>query len=303
MLVHLGYQKAASTFLQKSVFSNHDVFELPWGNPADEAIEHLVLSHYERLDFKHLRASTIGVKNRLPVISHEDLLAHPTEGRYYAETTLHRLKSLFPNARLLICIREQREMFFSLYFQYIRQGGTESLKMLLSRHDHQAGFRPMFRRDHFEYDLMLDLVLRFFPAEQVLMQPHEFLRTDPKRYFSQLSGLCEMPISAASPDRVVNMRIAGPALPIQRMLNRLITQRPHPGIEYDQSPLSMRIKNRAVRVADRLLGSSSRLSQRFDQRIRNTIEEMLGSYFAQSNSRLAKMLDIDLKSLGYRTMD
>lgn len=44
-LIHIGYHKTATTFLQEELFTDTERFVTPWGPQAGQAIEHFVLEH------------------------------------------------------------------------------------------------------------------------------------------------------------------------------------------------------------------------------------------------------------------
>ena len=44
-LIHIGYHKTATTFLQQELFADDRTFQAPWKPQSAEAIEHFVLTH------------------------------------------------------------------------------------------------------------------------------------------------------------------------------------------------------------------------------------------------------------------
>ena len=47
-LVHIGYHKTATSFLQSNIFSNQTYFSQPWGKQPAKAVEWFILNHHER---------------------------------------------------------------------------------------------------------------------------------------------------------------------------------------------------------------------------------------------------------------
>jgi len=64
--------------------------------------------------------------NRLNVMSHEVFLGSPHCAGFNGYDNFLKIKSLFPNAKILICIREQTDMILSSYKQYIKNLGILS---------------------------------------------------------------------------------------------------------------------------------------------------------------------------------
>ena len=84
----------------------------------------------------------IEVGSRVPVISYERLSGNPHAGRFDARTIADRIKAAFPKARIFCVIREQNDMILSTYFQYLKIGGTDSVRDYLTRS--YDGRRPGF---------------------------------------------------------------------------------------------------------------------------------------------------------------
>ncbi|MEM7237674.1 MAG: hypothetical protein AAF501_07625 [Pseudomonadota bacterium] len=298
-LIHLGYQKTASTFLQREVFSNARVFHAPWGAQSALAIEHFHLCHPARFDPAIIRASVDTPDGLVPVISHEDLLGYPVHGRYYAQATVRRIAETFPDARILICIREQNSMLFSNYLQYIRQGGTKTLTDMLGANSGRPGFRPMFRLDHFEYDLTHALLSEHFAEDRILVLPLETLRADLAGFMQRLGAFVGSDLSDVAPHKTVNAHRGAPAVLLERFLNRFTPDPASLPERYAEYPLGIRLRNRVVRWTDRLIRLPS-VDRRIFQRLEAEIDAHVGPYFAQSNARMAAITGLPLSDYGYR---
>lgn len=302
MLVHIGYHKTATSFLQKRVFSQDGLFSLPWGAQSGQAVEYFVLTHSERFSPSEIRQNFI---DQLPddddtvaVISHEALSGQPTKGRYYADRVAMRIHETFPEARIVIGIREQKKLLASLYYQYVKMGGTDPITKFIKTPTHRAGFRPTVRLDHFEYDLMLQLYQRHWKREDILVLPMEALESDHDRYVGQLLEFAGRPEDRIAPRDAVNIRRSGVAMRMERAFNRILPP-PNPRPErYRDYPLAYRLKNRTLKVLERVVPSQT-LDQIEHTKIVKHIENVVGDYFQDSNRRLAEMAGLDLKALGY----
>ncbi len=298
-LIHIGYQKTASTFLQKKIFADETVFVRPWGAHPAPAIEHFVLQHPQKFDANAIRDDFGTYQDRIPVISHEDLSGYPIKGWYYAETVAARLKKTFPDARVLICCREQVSMIVSQYFQYIRQGGTDTLERLIDDTDMRIGRRPVIRKEHFEYDLMHGIFSQHFPDDQLLMLPHELLAQQPDVYFAKINGLLGTTLTPPEQKKAVHQKRSGAAAQVERVFNKFVD---HPGnlpADYKDYPLAMRAQNRLVRYIDDFTKKYTNLGQRFEKKVERIATDSIGTYYSGSNARLAALLDCDLSALGY----
>ena len=59
-----------------------------------------------------------------PVVSFERFSGNPFSGGYDSKEIADRLVQVFPDARVLVVVREQRSMIVSTYKQYVREGGA-----------------------------------------------------------------------------------------------------------------------------------------------------------------------------------
>lgn len=243
-IVHVGYQKTASSFLQREVFLDEGLFYAPWGAPSALAIEHFVLRHPCRFNPEEIRDNFRHSKGRCPVVRHEKLLGYPIYGRYYVEPVIRRISKAFPEGCILLCIREQRSMILSTYFQYVRQGGTRPLREMLK----DNGNRPVFYLSHFEYDLTHMVLQRFFDREDILVLPVELLKADKVDFVRRLSAFKGIDVPDRS-KRILNKRRPANAL---RALNKALPNPPVLPPHYADYPLRVRLRNRGVRLIDRL---------------------------------------------------
>ena len=298
-IIHLGLQKTASTFLQKSVFGALDVFHMPWGEQSANAIEHFVLRHPKRLDPAQIQQDLTPPDGKVTVISQEDLIGYPIFGRYYAEQTIRRMAQALPSARILLVIREQRSILLSNYFQSVRQGGTLTLEEMLEPKDYRPGFRPLLRLDHFEYDLTYALLSDHFDPDQILVLPFELLRKDKTEFLDRLSRFCAVDIPRETGEKTVYQKRGGGAMRLERFLNRFAPNPVNLPVEYSDYPLRVRARERIVSAFDK---TSRRvgLKSRYQEDLQAQIDRHVGDYFDVSNKNMSKILQVDLGALGYR---
>ncbi len=149
LLIHVGLHKTGTTWLQDRVFVNNKLgFDSPWGPMASPAVAEFMLVDPLSFDAKATLArlgpdvDASRAKGYIPVLSHEGLSSRPVRGTYYAPTVAGRLHEVFPNARIVIGIREQKGMILSLYRQFVRNGGVYSLKQFIGTGNEPAAGRP-----------------------------------------------------------------------------------------------------------------------------------------------------------------
>jgi hypothetical protein len=122
------------------------------------------------------------------VLSHERFLGYPFAGGQDAKSIAERLHGLMPNAKILIVIREQRDLMRSLYVQYLRRVGSQSLHDLVSR---KLEWRlPQFSKSYLEFDRPLDWYAQRFGKNNLLVLPYELLRFNQTLFVNDIMDFC-----------------------------------------------------------------------------------------------------------------
>ncbi|HEX5183059.1 MAG TPA: sulfotransferase [Allosphingosinicella sp.] len=245
-LIHIGWAKAGSTFLQnwfaahpQIAFSHHGIagfdgtFDLirHAGLPGDARCR---VTSAEALSTPHPFA---GVRDfDLHALAHHD--AHAAQAR-----GCRLLRQLFPSARILIVTRGARSLLLSGYSQYVRTGGDLSF----------AGFLEMAACAHWwDYDRVIRLYEQAFGTENVLVLPYERLRDDPESFCRPIEAHLRIPPGTV-PHARANRSVSGAALAWYPRLNRLLGRLPRRG-------LVRRLYWRAI-VGDRLAGLAALLQR------------------------------------------
>lgn len=189
LLVHIGYHKTATTWLQLSLFCPEHGFAQVMSH--DEIFADVVMPH--GLGFDASAARTLlkarrgqGAAGQADVISLEALVGHPFYGGRESDSFARRLNEIAPDARILITIREQCRMIASVYMQYLRRGGTLSPQAFFAG-EAAAGFFG-FDAAHFEYDRLAGLYQSLFGSENVFVLPQERIARDQPAAVAKIAG-------------------------------------------------------------------------------------------------------------------
>ncbi len=179
VLIHIGYPKAGSTYLQNwftqhpamfynpigvtGFFNTHDISR--YAEKQEKLHECFVLSS-EHLSLWKGEADVVGLRNTKMY----DLKAYLNR----VSETLHRL---YPQAKVLIVTRGYTSIFPSFYSQYISGGGTSTFQEVLDE------FGPYFNIGY-NYGLVVKRYREVFGNENVLTMPYELLRDSPGAFTS-----------------------------------------------------------------------------------------------------------------------
>lgn len=298
-LIHVGYHKAGSTWLQRRLFADPTTgFWSPW--PREEISRRLVGVDPFEFDPEVARAAfeTVGPPPEaacVPVISSEALSGDPHTGGAGGWATAGRLADAFPNARILIVIREQRAMLASQYKQYVRVGGTATLTRYLSPRPLHLG--PDAVLTHLRYHRLVGRYHGLFTRQRVLVLPLELLAERADEFVSRIVAFAGGRIPHAFPAERVHPGPSAVHLTVQRQVNKLVGGRGvNPAPLIDAPRLSTRLAGGLVRVDRRL---PARLRRRADARLAREVERAAAGRFAESNAITAELTSLDLAVHGY----
>ncbi|MFV1979019.1 MAG: sulfotransferase [Myxococcota bacterium] len=304
MLLHVGYHKTGSTWIQQLLFANPQTrFVLPFDRL--EINQRLVEPNDLVFDPEPERAryapaiAQARAEARVPVVSSERLVGSPHTGGWDAQNLALRLHAVFPDSRVLIILREQQSVIRSMYLQYVREGGPLSLAQYL--HPPGAGaFRiPSFDFEYYAYHRLIEHYQATFGTGALLVLPFELLRADPNEFARRV---CEFS-GAATPSSVSpdsrNVALSALSAQIKRRLNHFfVRDRLNPGAAFPFKRANRWIL-RAARAFDRRLPDS--WARPFDRRIRDCVAAEVGDRYRESNRRSGDRIGLDLGAFGYPT--
>ena len=200
LLLHPGFHKTATTWLQERVFSDRGVFRSLMGHAQ---IDELLVRPHD-LDFdpaaaslriEQLRSGTEG--GLVDVISSEILTGNILFGARDSLTIADRLAATCRPARVLLTVRSQQGIAQSIYLQFVKRGGRLSIAEFFSRLPEPGyfGFDPR----SLEFGRIAQLYGERFGQENVLVLPQELLRKDRGAFLQLLFDFAGADLSQADP--------------------------------------------------------------------------------------------------------
>lgn len=245
-LIHVGWAKAGSTFLQnwfnahpQIAFSHSgiagcdSIFDLARQAAAPGDVRARVTSA-EALSTPHPFA---GVPDfELHALAHYD--AHAAQGR-----GCRLLRQLFPSARILIVTRGHGSLLLSAYSQYVRTGGDLAFGAFLE-------MATLAR--WWDYDRVIHLYEGAFGPQNVIVLPYERLRDDAEAFCRSIEAHLGLPPGPV-PRQAANRSVSGAALAWYPRLSRRLERLP-------RASVFRRLYWRAI-VGDRLAGFAALLQR------------------------------------------
>ncbi|PIQ86848.1 MAG: hypothetical protein COV74_03180 [Candidatus Omnitrophica bacterium CG11_big_fil_rev_8_21_14_0_20_45_26] len=199
-MIHIGYQKAGSTWLQKIFFPQlPDILFL--GKRYTDAVpwvHDFLKSVFTENDFEFAPAKWQAIFNtnikksdspKTIVLSSEGLVGNPWKGSSDAKRNADRISAVLHQAKILILVREQVHMVESIYKQYLLNGGTCRFNDFVG----QKTLHCDFRLDHLRYHQLVQYYIDRFGASRVLVLPYELMVRNIQVFCNQICQLISVP--------------------------------------------------------------------------------------------------------------
>ncbi len=291
-LIHIGYHKTASTWLQRMVFRQPD-FGFAWLDVDPD----IWLSHPLRFDAARARAvygeqMRAAAAGNVPVLSNERLSGHPHSGGYDSALIAQRLKDVFADGRVLMVIREQRASILSAYKQYVKKGGVNSLKRYLT--PKTDGHVPQFNAHHFAYDALIERYFDLFGRENVQVLSYEQFVKDPGGFlhavteFSGVAAIAEAPV-----EKKLNAQAPAATVWLKAKLNPFIRADTVNSSSPYASPIGAAIGLPIATLGGRL--ATTPVNNWLQNRWKRVIDERFAGFFDESNRRTFELTGVDLR--------
>jgi hypothetical protein len=188
-IFHTGFHKTGTTFLQYSFWPN--VVGYTYSREDSSQIKDILLSPYSGYFSPDKAKQQIHDVCSGPFIcSSEEFSTNPNLGGFNGLARIEsyrRIAKVFPEAKLVVMIREQKEMIKSLYVQYVKLGGTATIHQLLDPHSRLRALNPGFSFEYYSYDKFIDEVLEYWPKEQVYLYNYDDLKANETSFLNKLS--------------------------------------------------------------------------------------------------------------------
>jgi len=299
LLIHIGYPKTGTTWLQKIVFSNENAGFIPIGGERSTvSINWFLEDVHFNWNPNKIRSEIDAYVSDLPenktaVISQEILLGDPATQKYHGECVINRIYSAYPNAKILITIRDQVSIILSAYKEYILGGGTYNFERFIGLDMQKKGFLPVCQYQFFKYDVVIDYIINLFGKDNVKVLPLELLKYDPNKYLGELFSFSGQEYRNEIIDMTnlnpIHVGISGPMLEIFRYANKYI---PKPDNKYAIYPLSWLLTIKSIHFLHKII--PQRINNRFDLSKKHLIIKHFKEEFISSNKKLATIIDSDL---------
>ncbi|SMP47730.1 Sulfotransferase domain-containing protein [Neorhodopirellula lusitana] len=312
LLLHVGYHKTGTTWLQRSLFDHCTRGFYPLSYRSRKKVRSVDLTRPFVSDENGSSINPLGfhadsLRSRfelelnwrtegIPVVSSEQFTGNPHSGGFDQKSLAERLHAVFPNAKVFMVVREQNSMIMSTYFQYLLGGGIQSLDRYIN--EPFDGRLPMFSKHYFQYHFLIDHYQKLFGRDNVLVLPYELFRRAPKNFISQLATFSgaripnDLPFESqenAGRNRVIeyHLRILAPLF-VKSSLN-------------SYSPIAIPRARWSFKTMKAALGKlvPDSMHRKFVAAKRAEIASYTDGFYDESNKLTSQLIGTDLSEYGY----
>lgn len=301
LLIHIGYHKTGTTLLQKKIFNRTDFgFISPW--TRTQFYEEIILANpftYDPISVRNRFEQDFTRKtseNLIPVLSEErfsgNIVPKAVFNNYYIA---ERLYSLFPEAKILIIIRNQLDMILSIYKHRLRSNLTVDIDLFLEQIPLSTTFEPIFHLDYLQYHLLINHYQSLFGKDKVLCLPYEMLCIDSKSFFSQMSSFAGVNIDENLTLPKVNEGYSYLTLYIKRYINFLEPKMPMPR-------KSLSLINSLSWYLNQLINKTflNNIGNAMESKLKKKIADKIERYYQESNQKTSQLIGMDLSVYQYQ---
>ncbi len=316
-LIHIGYHKTGTSWLQKHLFD-------PKGNGFSPLVSNrvsktdkglfecqrfarnfifglggnlLAPNEFSAESVRGFLANCKPIGSSIPVISHERLSGNPHAGGFDSEKICSRLSEVFDAPKIFMMLREQKALILSCYFQYLRMGGTLPLQDYVSQPDDERV--PKFNKGFFQFNHLISTYQKAFGKGHVLVLPYEMFRDEPHQMLEKLRSFA----GAAMPDSLpfaqkVNSRLNAFLEVRLRFLNCFTRRDSLNGYspffmgKFFQK-LDYSVRKRLGKIVPGFIENGEVAKHK------RIIQNLVGDFYEASNRETEQLIGMDLKSYGY----
>lgn len=297
--LHIGFSKAASTWLQDLFRQSEEVFlvyKTFFFSPLNSKIYKKGIDYYSSF-FEQAHENQVAVESQEHIILPE---IHPelkcaTLCLESVQAIAHRIKSDLPDIKIILIIRNQEEMIVSRYLQYVVQGGwlrPEQFfdKLIFNNSNFQ-------RYADYRFFKIIRILERIFGQNNLLVLLQEELFKKRLENIDKISTFlgCEINRTKIKKKNVGNSYYA---IKLIRFLNQYWVRQ----VETIEKRTQTRglyhpwlYVKEGIRKFDALMGNKKQKKRYLSEDQRNQLKEI----FSSDNKKLEGYLDRSIKELGY----
>jgi hypothetical protein len=319
-ILHIGFNKCGTTFIENEFYRQHNEIEF------SHLVDDLNFEEKFRKDFILADRITFNRENFISYFNDGleslykeskkskkvlmyDAFSFTYQKRFDRKTVLERIKKFFPEAKIVMMIRNQRSWLVSHYGQYVRAGGKINFYDFIE----SQLTNPYLDGDYIDWFPYIQTLHEIFGEENVHVILYEDINKSPQNVLDQLSLFSGISKFKKADTKKVNPSLSKTGLNIKRFLNILV---PHQygdsqygyfnrylfgakPTKYGNTIWKLKYKVfkgaslQLVAMIDRVFGFKNKYVLSDEQK------ESIYQKYKESNLKLSKLLKRNLQSLDY----
>lgn len=291
-IVHIGFHKTATTWFQRVYYPT--VTNMKYIHHDD--VRTVILDPKGLDEIKPMSSMV----DKDIILCHEELsgnIHNAGLNLFSTKEYAQRIKSLFPDSRIVVFIRNQPGMIASAYRQYVKEGGTYSIKRYLFHKEFERTHREaMFSFQHFDYNLKLNYYESLFGKENIKLYLFEDFCKNGSEFIKKYNNDLSL-VSDVEPGKSVNDAY-GPLIHNSVRIMNLFTRR---SVSYKyyllHIPYIYELARRGLPHLNKLMFFSGKLTT--DRLLGEELTAYIQQYYRESNKELSKRYDLDFEKHGY----
>lgn len=193
-LIHIGYPKTGSTFLQEWFRQHPQLFYSPGGLGGFHSVYDISrhATQNSDVDFRYFVTSDESLSTPKPSTGFipieygiREFTSHQHD-KSSRKKVSEILKCLYPNAKILFVTRGFKGLLMSSYSQYIRAGGIQSFDDFadVCRSAMKTQTDKNYNDEEVDFTLIANIYEEEFGKENMIVLPLELLRDDQNKFLS-----------------------------------------------------------------------------------------------------------------------
>lgn len=206
VIIHIGYPKTATSWLQNNYYPHITNYQFI----SRQEFHKMIISSYA-LGFDPEKAYQYFKKkyNDNIIISEENIVGTTSNfglNGYMTKEHALRLYNTFPDAKIILFIRNQTDMIASTYAEYFQGGGTYGINKYLHGKNVLANLF-MFSYEYLEYQRTIQLYQNLFGKRNTCVFLYEEFQTNPLQFIGELCRSFNFQVNMKDIDfKIVNRR-------------------------------------------------------------------------------------------------
>lgn len=217
-IIHIGYPKTATTWFQNVFFPNIIGINYIDKRTVNKTIVNSNISDFEEENI--LKKLKIETQYQI-ILSSETIIGTINEGWKKGANLFEnsiKLKKLFPEATIIIFLRNQVELIASAYIQYIKNGGNYSIDKYLNS-------ESLFSFEHLEFETAINQYINLFRDDNIHIYFYEDFTSNKLLFLEQFKQRYNLDINLETLNmNEVNSRIKSNFILLKRISNCFSTK-------------------------------------------------------------------------------